>query len=157
VQESPLEAHPEVRQFGKEHRDQVDEPLAPGECIAKLLACGQGRGSRCKDAQLREEIGADLQHSAWVSKLVNFVEDDHRRCAAAKEQLRITDHFLDCGEIAIDEGQAFGPEALCQCGFPCPAHSGKPDDGCLAPRRFDPPTPKRTLNHKTILYIKCGY
>ena len=100
---------------------------------------------------MRKLIGADLQNSAWITQLVNFIEDDDRAVAIPKKHFRLGDHLLHNGQVAVEVQDAIFSQTFYQCGFPDTTHPGKPDNRRRPPCLFNTLYPERSFNHVIVL------
>jgi hypothetical protein len=88
---------------------------------------------------------------------VNLVEDHHGSGTVAIKHLRIADHVLDGGQIAIDLKGTLRTEVLGQGGFAGSAHTGQPGNGSFAPGLLDSLLPERSWNDAVEIYYWLNY
>lgn len=134
-----------------QYGDKPDDPLPSGQAVAELLSGGQGRGAGGENLQFRKLVCPDLEQSAWVGELVNFIEDHDGFPDRAKEVLGITQAFGDTGQIAVEVlgvRQGFGQDGLPHAPRPAePRHRG------LIPGVVEPGSPERAFSPAGGLFV----
>ena len=156
VEEALLERRAEGVQLAPSHGQKVDAPLAPRERVAKLPARREGRGAGREDADLREEIGPDLQDAGRVLQLVDLVEDDDGTPRRAEEEGGVVHHLLGDGQVAVDVEGPIVAEAPGERRLSAAPDAAQPDDRRLLPASLDPGEPVRAVYHGTVLYVWTG-
>ena len=140
--------HAKGRQFLCQHRGQHHRALSAGQRVPELTSGCKCGGTRCQHTEVGKDIGGDLQHTAWIRKLMDLIEDDQGLLQRSEEGLRICQPRHIMGKIAVQElriAKFPGQDRLSGA-----AHAGQPDQRHLRPGSIQATLPEGAIDHKEV-------